>query len=122
MSYSGEAVFLRIHDLGGTFEMTRVRAALGSMAVPAAVQSSKTTPENVSYAAPITLNLASLKLDVTTDEGAAVTVMARLYEVGALAVLLRIPVKADTLHDLNRYQTIPLKLRGQPAKRAEIGK
>jgi hypothetical protein len=53
-------VFQRIFDLGGTLNLHKVRAILGGMAEFGAVLPKRATPEYVSFAAPIPINVSSL--------------------------------------------------------------
>lgn len=111
---------MRIFDLGGTLDVPKARQILGGMAVVERLQSSRAAPEYVSFAAPIPLNLASLNLDVKDEDGHAVAVSARLYEVGALAVSLRIPVRGEKISDLARYSNMQVLLKGELVKRSRV--
>src|SRR5579862_959152 len=117
MSFSGEIVFMRVYDLGGTLNMPKAREILGPMAETAAVQPMRAAPEYVSFAAPILLNLSKLNLDLRTDTGQPLGLSARLYEVGALALMLRVPVKGEALSELGRYQMMDFRTRGAVVKR-----
>jgi hypothetical protein len=120
MSLAGEVVFLRIFDLGGTLSMPEARRILGPMAQLAAIQPSRATPEYVSFAAPIPLNLASLNLALHTEDGDPVSISARLYEVGSLAVMLRFPLKGAKMSDLARYHSIQFSTQGNRVRRSEV--
>jgi len=120
MPLAGEAVFLRVFDLGGTLNVPKARQILGDMAAVERVQSSRAAPEYVSFAAPIPLNLSSLNLDVKDEEGNPIIVSARLYEVGALAVSLRIPVRGEKIMDLARYSNMQIFLKGQLVRRPRV--
>jgi hypothetical protein len=120
MSLAGEVVFQRVFDLGGTLKMQEARKILGPMAEFGAIQPSRGVPEYVSFAAPIPLNLASLRLDLCSEDGEPVTVMARLYEVGALAVMLRFPLKGEKISDLAHYHNMQLYMQESLVKRAQV--
>src|SRR5512141_567915 len=106
MPIAGEVVFVRVFDLGGTLNMPKARQILGPMAEVGGVQPARAVPEYVSFAAPIPLNLASLKLDLAGEQGEPVSLTARLYEVGALAVSLRFAARGENLRDLARYHDL----------------
>jgi hypothetical protein len=119
MALNGEVVFQRIFDLGGTIELKKARAILGEMAEFGAVQPKRAAPEYVSFAAPIAINLASLSLDIQSEFG-AVTVSARLYEVGALGIMLRVPIRAEKLGDLKELAAWQPALKGQTIRRTQL--
>jgi hypothetical protein len=120
MSIAGEVVFLRVFDLGGTLNMQKARQLLGPMAEVGGVQPARAVPEYVSFAAPIPLNLAGLKLDLTGENGEPATLSARLYEVGTLAVMLRFAARGDHLRDLARYHDLKVKMNGQVVTRPQV--
>ena len=120
MPIAGEVIFLRVFDLGGTLNLPRTREILGPMAEIGAVQSLRAAPEYVSFAAPIPLNLAGMKLEISSEDGGAVTLSARLYEVGSLAVMLRYAVRAEQINDLARFQSLRIKLKGETVRRSQI--
>lgn len=120
MAIAGEVVLQRVFDLGGTLHMQKARQILGPMAEFNAVQPVRAAPEYVSFAAPIPLNLASLDLRVSTGNNTPVVLSARLYEVGALAIMIRLSVKAENLNDLAGFASMPLFLNGKHEKRSHI--
>ena len=120
MAVIGEVVFQRVFDLGGTLDMKKARQVVSDMLEPVAVQTKHSAPEYVSFAAPLPLNLASLNLECRTEDKTPVTISARLYEVGALGVMLRIPVKAERLVDLLRVSNATLYLKDQAVKRQQL--
>ncbi|MCZ7649226.1 MAG: hypothetical protein M5U26_28885 [Planctomycetota bacterium] len=115
MRYAGEVVFLRIFDLGGTVDLAKAREALGALADAGAVASARGAPEYVSFALPLPLNLASLNLAPGEYAGRPVAASARLYEVGGLALMLRVPVRADNLKDFARASEFRPALDGRDA-------
>jgi len=119
---SGEAVFMRIFDLGGTVDVKKVRELLGPEAEVPPVSALRGAPEYVSFATPIPLNLAGLNLDVCAEDGTPVTVAARLYPVGGLAISVRLGIREQRLADLSRFPDLRYRMRGQPAERAQIYK
>ena len=120
MPVVGEVIYQRVFDLGATLNMQKVREILGEMAVFGAVQPSRSAPEYVSFAAPIPLNLSSLNMDLKTEQGAPVMLSARLYEVGALGVMLRFQVKTENLLELARLQNSNVYMRGELVRRAQV--
>ena len=120
MSVAGEVIVMRVFDLGATLHMNKAREALGPMAAAQAVQSPRAAPEYVSYAAPIPLDLSGLKLELASEAAVPVSLSARLYEVGALAISLRLQARCERLSDLARIQAAPLKLNGLAVRRSEI--
>jgi hypothetical protein len=120
MALAGEVVFQRVFDLGGTLDMKKVRTLLGPMAIAGAVQPTRAVPDYVSFAAPIPLNLASLGLELSGEEGGAVTVSARLYEVGALGIMIRYALKGEKLPDLLRYQNMQINMNATLVKRSQV--
>jgi hypothetical protein len=120
MPLSGEVIFLRIFDLGGTLDLNRARKSLGDMAALSQVHPSKAAPEYMSFAAPIPINLSSLNLELTDDEGKQASISARLYEVGALAITLRVQIRGETLMDLARYHSAQLYSQEKPVKRQQV--
>ena len=120
MPLSGEVIFQRVFDLGGTLNMQKVRGILGPMAEAGAVQPTRALPEYVSFAAPIPLNLSSLKMDLRAEDGSPVALSARLYEVGALAVMLRYALRGEQLSDLAAYQNAQVSWNGRPARRLDV--
>jgi hypothetical protein len=119
MAVSGEVVFQRIFDLGGTLNLPKARALLGPMAEAGAVQPKRLAPEYVSFAAPVLVNLASLNLDLRMEDNSPLTVSARLYEVGALALMLRLPFRDEKLSDLGRHQHTGVFMKGQLLKKQQ---
>ncbi|HTL52903.1 MAG TPA: hypothetical protein VL860_10040, partial [Planctomycetota bacterium] len=120
MPLRGEIVFQRIFDLGGTLDMVEARAALGTLVDSAPVEATRARPEYVSFAAPVPLTLAPLGLTITLEDGSPVFAAARLYEVGALAVSLRVAIKGEVIADLAAYPKQNLLINGQVARRAEV--
>jgi hypothetical protein len=120
MPVVGEVIYQRVFDLGGTLNMPKVREILGEMAVVGAVLPSRAVPEYVSFAAPIPLNLSSLGMDLKTEQGASVNLSARLYEVGALGVMLRFPIKAENLLELAGMHNANVNMRGELVRRAQV--
>jgi len=120
MAVAGEVIIMRVFDLGATLHMDKARAALGPMAAAVSVHSPRAVPEYVSYAAPIPLDLSSLKLDVSADVGVPVLISARLYEVGALAIALRLQTRCEKLSDLAKFQASTFKLDGATVRRSEL--
>ncbi|HEY3324575.1 MAG TPA: hypothetical protein VGP72_29250 [Planctomycetota bacterium] len=120
MGISGEVVFQRVFDLGGTLNMKKARTLLAEMAETGAVTPKRAAPEYVSFAAPIPLNLGSLNLDLRTEDGAPIGLSARLYEVGALGLMLRFPARVEQLSELARFQNLSVLYKGQAQKRAQI--
>jgi hypothetical protein len=118
----GEAVFMRIFDLGGTVDVKKIRDQLGPEAEAPAVSALRSAPEYVSFATPIQLNLAGLNLNLSTDDGTAVTVAARLYPVGGLAISVRLAVREQRLAALNRYPELRYRLNGQTVDRPQVYK
>jgi hypothetical protein len=119
---SGEAVFMRIFDLGGTVDVKKVREILGPEAEVPPVSALRGAPEYVSFATPIPLNLAGLNLEVTAEDGTPVTVAARLYPVGGLAISVRVAVREQRLAGLSRYPDLRYRMKGQTVERAQIYK
>ncbi len=120
MPLAGEVVFQRVFDLGGTLHMAKARTLLGGMADAGTVQSSRAAPEYVSFAAPIALNLAGMKLELGGEDGTPAIVSARLYEVGALAVMLRIQARGEQLKDLARYHNAQVRVNGALERRSQV--
>jgi len=120
MPLTGEVVFMRVFDLGGTLDMQAVRRGLGDMAVMSRVQPSRAVPEYMSFAAPIPVNLTALNLELTNEEGKPVAISARIYEVGALAIMLRMPIRGERVSDLSRYGHMPLYSKGKVIKRSQF--
>src|SRR5689334_14662780 len=79
MPLAGEVVFLRIFDLGGTLDLNRARKNLGDMAQLSRVQPTKAAPEYMSFAAPVPIDLSSLNLELTDEDGKPASISARLY-------------------------------------------
>ena len=113
MAIVGEVVFQRIFDLGGTLDMPKTRALMGPMAEAGAVQTKRLAPEYVSFAAPVVVNLASLNLELQMEDKTPVSVSGRLYEVGALGLMMRIPIRVENLSELARYQHASVFMKGQ---------
>ena len=120
MPFSGEVVFLRIFDLGGTLDLSRARKGLGDMAVLSRVHPSRAAPEYMSFAAPIPIDLSSLNLELTDEDGKPAAISARLYEVGAVAIMLRLQLRGEKIMDLARYQNMQLYSQGKPVKRPQL--
>lgn len=120
MAIVGEVVFQRIFDLGGTLDLHKARTILGEMVETAAVQPKRLAPEYVSFAAPIPVNLASLNLDLRTEDNIPVGLSVRLYEVGALGLMLRIPVRTENIGDLVQIQNNSnVYVKGQLLRRTQ---
>jgi hypothetical protein len=117
VAIAGEVIVMRILDLGGTLDRKKAREALGDMATAKTVQPTRAAPEYVSFAAPIPLDLSSLKLDLRCESDGPVTLSARLYEVGSLALMLRFPARVEKLADLGRISGAALTSKGQPVQR-----
>ncbi|GMV80989.1 MAG: hypothetical protein AMXMBFR7_21730 [Planctomycetota bacterium] len=99
MAYTGETIFLRIYDLGGTVNLPQARAALGPLAEGAAPKTPRSAPEYVNFGEPLALNLSALGLELGDAAGRPVRLSARLHEVGGLALMLRVPVEGAVLGD-----------------------
>jgi len=120
MSMTGEVVFQRIFNLRGTIDMKKVRDLLADMVDAGTVQTKHATPEYVSFAAPLALNLSGLNLELKLDDGTPVGISARLYEVGALALMIRVPAHGEKLSELGRYAALPVSCQGTPSRRSKI--
>src|SRR5437868_9155831 len=120
MPLSGEVVFLRIFDLGGTLDLNRARKNLGDMAQLSRVHPTKAAPEYMSFAAPVPIDLSSLNLELTDEDGKPASISARLYEVGALAIMLRLQLRGEKITDLARYHNMQLYSQGRPVKRQQL--
>lgn len=120
MPFRGETIFQRIFDLGGTVDLAKARLALSDLINPAAVEAQRARPEYVSFAAPLLLDLAPLNLDLALTGGVSITAAARLYEVGALAITLRVPTVGESLADIAQLTQASFSMRGRPARRTAI--
>jgi len=120
MPLAGEIIFQRIFDLGGTFDMKKVRTLLGEMAEEGAVLSTRAAPEYVSFAAPIPINFAPMNLELRSEGGGTCALSARVYEVGALAIMLRFPIRGEKLADLAHYRNIQVTRKGERLKRSQF--
>jgi hypothetical protein len=120
MPFAGEIIFHRVFDLGGTLNMVKARAILGPMVESGAVQATRAIPEYVSFAAPIPLNLSRFELDLKSEQGQPLMLSARLYEVGALALMLRMPVSGQELSELARHLGTECRMKGEPARRVQV--
>lgn len=120
MAMRGELVFLRIFDLGGTIEMQKARACLGDWVEGGALHPTRAAPEYVTFTAPIGLSMSPLGLDIESESGKPAVLRARLYEVGALAVMLRVPVGGETLAELQPCLQQGFRINGRAVKRWEV--
>lgn len=120
MPISGEFIFIRVFDMGGTFNLPRARKILGPMAAEGSVQTTKAAPDYVSFAAPIPLNLAPLNLELTLEDGGPVALSARLYEVGTLGLTLRFPLRGQSLSDLAQCDALQMSMKGKRVPRAQV--
>lgn len=101
----GELVFQRIFDLGGTLQISKVRELLSRFADVSTLTTPRSAPEYLSFAHPVPLNLDSLGLNLHTPDNRRINASARLYGVGGLAVMLRVPVQCDSLGELQGLLT-----------------
>ncbi|HYG75889.1 MAG TPA: hypothetical protein VEK08_12875 [Planctomycetota bacterium] len=120
MAITGEVVFQRVFNLRGTIEMKKARTLLADMIDAGTVHTKHAAPEYVSFAAPVALNLSALKLDLKLEDDTPVAVSARLYEVGALALMLRIPARGEKLSELGRFTSAQLYCRGKLVRRSQV--
>jgi hypothetical protein len=120
MTYKGEVVFHGVFDLGGTIDFAKARPALGNILAAEVIATPRAQPYYVNFASPLHIDVGALGLSLQTEDGTPVGVSVRLYEVGALAMMLRVPAKEDALADLARYQHVGFAVRDEKKKRSEV--
>ena len=121
MAITGEVVFQRIADMGGTLDLNKVRRALGPVALEAKLQPSRSAPDYVKFAAPIPLNLSAFGVgDCVAEDGTPITVSARLYEVGALAIMIRYPASCEKVEELARFNNLKIRTQNVTLSRAQL--
>ncbi|HNR98888.1 MAG TPA: hypothetical protein PKX48_10455 [Planctomycetota bacterium] len=120
MKFKGEAVLHGVFDLGGTLDLVKARAALGAMLVEETIATTRAQPEYANFARPLPLDLSALGLELRAEDDTPLAVHARLYEAGAIALMLRFRAEEDTLAAFARYQQLDAFVRGERKRRVEL--
>ncbi|HAK96208.1 MAG TPA: hypothetical protein DCM87_14760 [Planctomycetes bacterium] len=120
MAFKGEVVLHGVFDLGGTLDLAKARAALGTALASETIATPRAQPEYVNFARPLHLDLGALGLELRAEDGTPLAACARLYEAGAIAMMLRFRVEEDALASLGRYQQLGVFVRGEKKKRTEV--
>ncbi len=120
MTFKGEVVLHGVFDLGGTLDLAKARAALGTALASETIATPRAQPEYVNFARPLHLDLGALGLELRAEDGTPLAAAARLYEAGAIAMMLRFRVEEHSLAGLGRYQQLGVLVRGERKKRMEV--
>lgn len=111
MKVSGEFVSLRIYDTGGEIDLSKVKKIFGQRPEQEKIEFEQLAPKYINLSpAPLFVNLKKRAAEILGKK-VELSISARIYEVGAISVILRIPF-SDELKDLINYSK-PFKISGK---------
>ncbi len=108
----GEVVYFRIFDVGAEVDLEEIKRSVDMPFLSGRAPSERAAPRYARFPEPLLVfvdrrevgtNLGTVTLDVS----------ARLYAVGAIAVVLRVPFDALSLRDLHPYAGLRIRMDGK---------
>src|SRR3989344_3539279 len=115
MHVSGEVVSFRIYDTGGEIDLSRVRKIFGQRPEEEKIEFEQLAPKYINITpAPLFVNLKKRAVEIFNRK-TEISISARIYEVGAVSVILRIPF-SEELKNLVGYSK-PFKISGRDDKK-----
>jgi hypothetical protein len=96
----GQVVFLYAFDVANEIQSSRVRAILSEQPLPLQIRPDRTGPKGVFPYRPLAIEPRPLD---TTMRGQPVRLMVRVYDVGVVAIVMRVNVEVENLLDLLCY-------------------
>lgn len=111
MQVSGEVVSFRIYDTGGEINLSKVEKIFGKKLEEEKIEFEQTAPKYINISpAPLFVNLKKRAVEIFGKK-LELSIAARIYELGAVSVILRMPF-SDELKDLINYSK-PFKISGR---------
>ena len=101
----GQVVFLYAFDVANEIQPSRVRAILSEQPLPLQIRPDRTAPKGIFPNRPLAIEPRPLD---TTMRGLPVRLMVRVYDVGVVAIVMRVSVEVGGLLELLPYHGLAL--------------
>jgi hypothetical protein len=93
---TGEVVYLYAFDVASEIEVAKIQNILADKPTPFELPSDRTVPRDVKFYKPLAIEPPSQ----TTLAGRPVRSLIRVYEIGVVSIMVRVPFQAERLCDL----------------------
>lgn len=103
---TGEVVYLYAFDVANEIIPARVQEILSEKPFPFEIRQDRTLPKDVPLYRPLAIVPPPVKVAL---HGAQVRLLVRVYSVGVVSILLRVPFETATLGDLMRFHNPKLE-------------
>ncbi|MCI0377148.1 MAG: hypothetical protein L0215_06065 [Gemmataceae bacterium] len=108
---TGEVVYLYAYDVANEVRAGKIHDILSKKPFPFEIQTDRTFPKDVPLYKPLTIEpplALRLTPSVPGGSGEQVRILVRVYEVGVVALDLRVPFAVEELEDLHSYHDAKL--------------
>ncbi|HKZ23303.1 MAG TPA: hypothetical protein VJ224_02760 [Thermoplasmata archaeon] len=109
----GEVVFFRLFDIGASVDLEEIKRTINMPFLSGRIPSERAAPRYVHFAQPLLVMVDQRSLDTTLGPITA-TIAAKLYGVGALSVVVRMPFEAASLREVKPFAS--LRIQGPERK------
>ena len=108
----GEVVAYRLFDIGASVDLEEIKRRVDMPFLSGQPTSERAAPKYAHLAQPLLVFVD--QRDLSTNVGAiTASIAVKLYGVGALAVVLRVPFEANSLRDLRPYGNLRIREGGK---------
>lgn len=105
----GEVVFFRLFDVGASVDLEEIKRTINMPFLSGRIPSERAAPRYARFAQPLLVMVDQRVLDTNLGPITA-TIAVKLYGVGALSVVVRVPFEAANLRELRPYAG--MRIRG----------
>lgn len=102
----GEVVYLYAFDVANEIDTGRIREILANRPTPFEIRPDRALPKDVPLYKPLAIESPSVE---TRFGGRAARVLVRVYEIGVVSIIMRVPCEAQSLHELLPYHKPALR-------------
>ncbi len=96
----GEVVYLYAFDVANEIDTGRIREILANKPTPFEIRPDRALPKDVPLYKPLAIESPSL---ATCFGGRPARVLVRVYDIGVVSIIMRVPFEVETLHELLPY-------------------
>src|SRR5216117_2407999 len=104
----GEVVFYRLFDVGASVDLDEIQQTIDMPFLSGRFPSERAAPRYARFAQPLLVFLYERTLATNLGPMTA-SIAVKLYGVGSLAVVVRVPFQAAGLRDLRPYASLRIK-------------